>query len=206
MEKQKVIVYIDGFNFYHGMKDKGWRKYYWLDVVSFFEKFMKQDQELLEVKYFSAPSLDDQKRDRQNKFFQANKTNNKFILVLGKYFKKNISCFNCKKQIRQYEEKRTDVNIATQLILDVVKHKNDISILVTADSDLIPPLLALKDLDPNHKVLIFFPPKRFSNDLKNHSNFSIDLDRYETRFKDCQFNKTVELNNKTIIKKPEHWN
>lgn len=26
MEKQRVIVYVDGFNFYYGLKAKGWKK------------------------------------------------------------------------------------------------------------------------------------------------------------------------------------
>lgn len=48
MEKQKVIVYVDGFNFYYGLKsDHRWKRYYWLDLVSLFEKFMRPDQELL---------------------------------------------------------------------------------------------------------------------------------------------------------------
>ncbi len=52
MEKQKVIVYVDGFNFYYGLKsDRRWKRYYWLDLVSLFEKFMRPDQELLKVKY-----------------------------------------------------------------------------------------------------------------------------------------------------------
>jgi len=38
MEKQKVIVYVDGFNFYYGLKgDPKWKRYYWLDIVKFFE-------------------------------------------------------------------------------------------------------------------------------------------------------------------------
>lgn len=46
MEKQKVIVYVDGFNFYYGLKsDHRWKRYYWLDLVSLFEKFMRPDQE-----------------------------------------------------------------------------------------------------------------------------------------------------------------
>jgi hypothetical protein len=41
MEKQKVIVYVDGFNFYYGLKyDHRWKRYYWLDLVSLFEKFI----------------------------------------------------------------------------------------------------------------------------------------------------------------------
>ena len=40
-EKQRVIVYIDGFNFYYGLKSTTrWRKYYWLDIVKLFESFM----------------------------------------------------------------------------------------------------------------------------------------------------------------------
>ena len=37
MDKQKVIVYVDGFNLYYGLKKNlRWRRYYWLDVVKFF--------------------------------------------------------------------------------------------------------------------------------------------------------------------------
>lgn len=54
MEKQRVIVYIDGFNFYYGLrKDVRWKKYYWLDIVKLFEMFMRPNQELVAVKYFS---------------------------------------------------------------------------------------------------------------------------------------------------------
>jgi hypothetical protein len=31
---QRVIAYIDGFNLYYGLKDKGWRRYYWLNLNS----------------------------------------------------------------------------------------------------------------------------------------------------------------------------
>ncbi len=27
----RVIVYIDGFNLYFGLKSKGWRRYFWLN-------------------------------------------------------------------------------------------------------------------------------------------------------------------------------
>ena len=34
-QKQRVIVYIDGFNFYFGLKSNAkWKKYYWLDIVT----------------------------------------------------------------------------------------------------------------------------------------------------------------------------
>ena len=50
-QKQRVIVYIDGFNFYFGLKSNAkWKKYYWLDIVKLFEMFMRPDQELVAVK------------------------------------------------------------------------------------------------------------------------------------------------------------
>jgi len=32
MMLERRIFYIDDFNLYFGLKDKGWRKYYWLDL------------------------------------------------------------------------------------------------------------------------------------------------------------------------------
>ena len=51
--KQKVIAYIDGFNFYYGLRQHPWKKYYWLDVVKLIESFLRPNQELIAVKYFS---------------------------------------------------------------------------------------------------------------------------------------------------------
>lgn len=70
--KQDVIAYIDGFNFYFGLKSKKWRNYYWLDLVKFVESFLKPHQELVAVKYFSAIQKNAGKADRQDLFFQAN--------------------------------------------------------------------------------------------------------------------------------------
>ena len=77
-DKKKVIVYVDGFNFYYGLKSKKWKMCYWLDLVSFFNSFLKPYQELVEVNYFSARPTDAGKHDRQDKLFQANKCNPKF--------------------------------------------------------------------------------------------------------------------------------
>ena len=93
---------------------------YWLDVVKFFEMFMKPNQELICVKYFSAKPDNLDKALRQNAFFQANKENPKFQLFLGKYLRKNIQCYNCGYIIQTYEEKESDVRIATQIVSDVI--------------------------------------------------------------------------------------
>ena len=30
--ERRVAVYVDGFNLYYGLKSKGWRRFYWLDI------------------------------------------------------------------------------------------------------------------------------------------------------------------------------
>jgi len=79
MEKKKqVIVYVDGYNFYYGLKNGGarWKRHYWLDMVKFFERMMLPDQELVEVNYYSAVPLDDQQAaDNQDVLFSANLLN-----------------------------------------------------------------------------------------------------------------------------------
>ena len=157
-QKQRVIVYIDGFNFYFGLKSNAkWKKYYWLDIVKLFEMFMRPNQELVAVKYFSAKPDDIDQSLRQNAFFQANRENPKFKLILGKYLKKSITCFKCGNVIHTHEEKETDVRIATQIIADAYQKNCDISIVVSADSDMIPAIeLATEACQ---KVFVYFDGK-----------------------------------------------
>lgn len=93
-EKQKVIVYVDGFNFYYGLKQSlKWKKYYWLDVVKLFETFMRPNQELIAVKYFSARPNDIEQSRRQNAFFQANRETHQISFNIRKILKKRNYVF-----------------------------------------------------------------------------------------------------------------
>ena len=168
--KQKVIVYIDGFNLYYGLKSKGWRKFYWLDMVKFAEKLLRPHQELVSVCYFSARPTDVQKSKRQDAFFQANKLNPKFTLHLGRYLAKNIICKHCNQINPSFEEKETDVRIATTMLADVYQKRCDITMLVSADSDLVPPIERIKEFEPTHKIIVCFPPNRHSTNLIQWSN------------------------------------
>ena len=50
---KRVIAYIDGYNLYYGLL-KG-TPHKWLDLVSFVKSFLRPDQELVGIKYFTAP-------------------------------------------------------------------------------------------------------------------------------------------------------
>ncbi|MBS1505498.1 MAG: NYN domain-containing protein [Bacteroidetes bacterium] len=203
--RKRVIVYVDGFNFYYGLKTKGWRKYYWLDLYKFFSLFLLDHQELVQVNYFSATPHHDGKQNRQSKFFQANRLNQNFKLHLGKFLKKEITCNHCDKTHETFEEKESDVRVATRMIADVVNDKCDISILVSADSDLIPPIEFIREYKPSHKIFVFFPPKRWSNDLSGLSDFFTRLDRHESKFQSSLLPLEIDNLKGYIIKCPDKW-
>ena len=126
---KRVIFYIDGFNFYHGLsaaskEDWTWRKFYWLDFIKLANQFLDPKiHQLIAVKYFTAQPLEPGKQMRQALLFKANYfiNNNKFIVINGKYYKKNIKCKNCGKSFKIHEEKRTDVNISVEIMRDACK-------------------------------------------------------------------------------------
>lgn len=204
--KQKVIFYVDGFNFYFGLKSAAWKKYLWLDMVKFCSQFLRPHQELVEVNYFtSIPDNKDGQQDRQDLFLSANRQSPQFILHLGKFMSKNKKCFKCKNKIVSYEEKETDVRIATEMIRNVVGSRCDISILISADSDLIPPINFIRDYDAKHKIFLFFPPKRFSHNLRDMADNFIKLDNHEPKFVASVFPDEIPLPNTYVLKRPPNW-
>ena len=205
MNGKRIIVYVDGFNFYFGLKSKSWRKFYWLDLVKFFESFVKPHQNLEKVLYFSARPHDKAKADRQDLLFSANKLNPRFGLHLGKYLKKISTCRKCGASHTHYEEKETDVRIATTIVRDVVLDKCDISIIVSADSDLVPAIELIREFNPLHKVFVYFPPNRFSFDLNNKADSIIKLENHIAKFQDAILPDSMTLANGYEVKKPSSW-
>jgi hypothetical protein len=58
----RVAVYVDGRNLYYGLKSRGWRRYYWLDLRRLAENLLRPSQRLTAVRYFTArfePQADD---------------------------------------------------------------------------------------------------------------------------------------------------
>lgn len=168
----RTIFYIDGFNFYYGLKrsiesDKKWGNAYWIDIVKLCNSFIGTDEILEKVVYFTASPLSREKNRRQGAFLNANKAINGdiFEVVRGKYLEKHIKCPHCKQDIVRPEEKKTDVNISIRMIGDCMHNNTDVIVLVSADTDLIPPLKFIKTEFPKIKIRVCFPPSNYSHDI-----------------------------------------
>jgi len=90
-----------------------------------------------------------------------------FELIYGKYYNREIECPQCQFKLNRPVEKRTDVNIAIRMIEDCFENRVDILSLVTAVSDLIPPIELIQKLFPQIKIKVYFPPNNYSYDLYN---------------------------------------
>ena len=172
---ERVVFYVDGFNFFHGLKknkksDSDWQKCYWIDFVKLFQQFIGENQSLEKVYYFTAPPPDDDKFFRQRLLFKANSLlhENRFEVIDGKFFSKTVKCKICHQNYIIHEEKHTDVNIAIKMIDDCLLRKVDTIALVSADGDLLTSLNLINERFPNIKVRVYFPPANKSDALKNY--------------------------------------
>ena len=201
---ERLIAYVDGFNLYFGLKSKGWRRYYWLNIQLLVQNLLKPSQTLPLTKYFASriKSPPDKQR-RQSNFIEALETLNDFQIFYGKYQLNPRQCRNCGFEDKVPNEKMTDVNIAVEILKDAYQDKFDVALLISADSDLVPPVKALKELFPNKRIVITFPPGRYSVDLANSVDKSFVIGR-GTLAKSL-FSKEVKKQDGFILRCPPSW-
>jgi uncharacterized LabA/DUF88 family protein len=97
----------------------------------------------------------------------------------------------------------TDVNIATSLLTDAFQNRFDTALLVTADSDLTAPIDAVRRLFPAKRVVIAFPPERFSMTLRRAAHAFIHIER--THLLASQLPDTITKPDGYVLKRPAHW-
>src|SRR5215211_2906147 len=130
----KTNVYVDGFNFYYGCfqnrKHSQDRYHKWLDLAAFLQVALPRDQ-IHRIRYFSAiVSGSPQDRDkpiRQQAYIRALRTISNLTVheghflttrKTGRVVDANGRITNRLQEVEVREEKGSDVNIATHLLVD----------------------------------------------------------------------------------------
>lgn len=200
----RTIVYIDGFNLYFGLREKNWRRYYWLDLETLAQSFLKPGQSLESVKYFTAKISDPiSKARRQVSYIEALQAATGVEIFFGRYQRKPRRCRKCGHEHTEHSEKMTDVNIATEMMLDAAHDRFDLAILVSGDADLTPPVRAIQSVYPQKKVLVAFPPKRHSKDLRDAATATFTIGR--EKFARSQLPYAVRTEQGFRLTRPEDW-
>ncbi len=203
----RVISYIDGFNLYFGLKSKGWKKYYWLDLVAMSAALLKDDQALQHCHYFTARIRNSgghsQDKNRQALWLDALDTLANQTSHYGQFFQKIKTCKSCGAEWTTHEEKMTDVNIAAQLLSDAYEDKFDTALVISGDSDLTTPIKMVLDRFPNKRVIVAFPPGRISRLLKKTATASFTIG--ETKLRQNRLPNTITTTTGHKLQRPSQW-
>jgi uncharacterized LabA/DUF88 family protein len=189
---------------YYGLKSQGWNRYFWLDVHALSRNLLKADQTLVHTKYFTTRiGQPPDKVKRQNTYIEAVQTLHEVSLYFGHYLRTPRECRNCGFTYDAPQEKMTDVNIAVELLQDAFQDAFDTALLISADSDLIAPVAAVKKLFPEKRVVVACPPKRFSVNLCKSASAYFQIDRIPIA--KSQFPEEVRTATGFILRRPASW-
>ncbi|MFE7130313.1 NYN domain-containing protein [Streptomyces sp. NPDC057638] len=201
-----LIVYVDGFNLYHGLHGKYRHRYLWLDLVALARSLRPRD-ELVKVKYFTASVMNDPGAlSRQDTYLQALSAHGgtKIEIVKGRYQSKPKRCRSCGATWTHYEEKETDVNIAVSLVSDIATRAADSAMIISGDSDLSPAVRTAKSLMPSAHIIAAFPPGRSSHELRKIMPASFTI--FRAKFAGAQLPQTVkDPRTGHVLERPAKW-
>ena len=173
---KRAIAYIDGFNLYYGLRSKAWKRFYWLNLQRLASLLLKPDQTLVRTKYFtSIVNYPEDKNRRQNTYLDALRTLRDLDIYYGQFLAETVTCSQCGHTYRTHHEKMTDVNIAVELLSDAYQDRFDVALLVSADGDLVGLIRSLRQLYPQKRLVVVFPPGRYSNALKDVANACLHI-------------------------------
>lgn len=127
-KKKKIVIYIDGSNFYFSIKKRFKLK---IDIEKFCKKLVGNN-ELVKINYYISPLNQETHQEQyleQQKFFDGLRKINKLNIILGRLEKRK------RDGEIYYVEKASDVNLALDLALDAQKRVYDEAYLISNDGD-----------------------------------------------------------------------
>lgn len=212
---KSVNFYIDGFNFYYGLKriiehQPDWKKFYWIDLVLLCRQFLNEGEEIGKVYYFTSRPKDPKKMAKQNTLLNCNRKINPDLLkvVYGRYANDTIRCeakYGCKLEYQILEEKETDVNLALQMVIDCFENKCDKVVLFSNDSDFVPPMKRIREYHKNINTMIIFPPGHYSNHLSQICPYALHMEKCKPKFNKSLLPHKVQFDDGKNYEIPESW-
>ena len=217
-EMKRTIAYIDGYNLYYGLLQKS-PATKWLDPFALVKALLRDDHEILRVKFFTARARpwppDDAAVARQNAYLQAISTNKRIQIIEGYYNRNKIwlphvvaRCRDCENsrngmaRVMKFEEKRSDVNLTSALLSDAFRDEADCFVLISGDSDYIAPVDIVR-FELKKSMLVFNPRLDRPSDLMYHATYYKHIPH--DLVKECQLPDEVTLENGGTIRRPAAW-
>jgi hypothetical protein len=157
---ERAIVYVDGYNWYHSIF-KHYPAWKWLNQPAFFAA-LRPHEDVISIKLFSSfidpdkPTSD--ARERQERYFSALRTIPRMKIILGAFQPRQVHCRGtCKEQYTIADEKKTDVNLAVEIISDAVSGACSRMYIVSGDCDIQPAVEWVCANKSDLKITVYIP-------------------------------------------------
>ena len=172
---RRVGFYVDGFNLYHALDDLKAPHLKWLDIFSLAERIIaKRDEQIVRIVYCSAfpTHLSDRSKLERHKSYIAALEFRGVECILGRFKKRPLTrCRSCHHSWQSHEEKESDVNLALELLYDVLSDRIDRAYLLSGDSDFAGLARMLHHRCPDKELVSVATPHRtHSNDVLRYAH------------------------------------
>lgn len=219
----RTIVYVDGFNLYYRLLEK--RPHLkWVNPKALAEQALSAQNQVTQVRYYTARvsgRTDPTAPARQQVYFDALATVPEISVHMGTFlsstkfaglvhppeFRPHLPTamappWPAVVRIHKTEEKGSDVNLASHLLLDAFRGNFDVAVILSNDSDLVEPIrIATQALG---KVVGLLTPVSNPNpQLRQVSRFVRHLSTGHVAA--AQFVNPITLPDGTQIIKPATW-
>lgn len=206
----RVCVYIDGFNFYYRRLKAS--RFKWTDFALLSKELLSDEDQIASLKYFTAgvsPRAGDAGApDRQNRYFQALRTTPNLSIIKGKFQTKKIlrplvSNPECFVLVHDTEEKGSDVNLASHLLMDGFRDRYDGALVLSQDTDLLEPLRMVTEDLGKIAIVVWFDHSNPGKMHRKHASFIRHVT--DSMLRRSQFPNPVIGRGGRKIWMPEEW-
>lgn len=203
-------MYVDGFNLYFGCV-RG-TSYKWLTIAELCRLSLPSHFQIHRIRYFTARvqprSNDPQQAARQNTYLRALNTLPNLSIHFGSFLESHVRMplvtpirgKPATVEVIKTEEKGSDVNIATYLLVDAYEHDFESAVVITDDSDLVEPINIVRRRLHHHVTVL--SPRGKSRELSKAATRFRKIDN--SHLASSQFPATLSDKFGTIDK-PAGW-
>lgn len=202
-----VKCYVDGFNLYHAINDLGRPHLKWLNLRALAQLMLREGDQLVGVHYFTAVvHWDKEKAQRHREYIKALQAVG--VEVTESYFKGNDKhCRLFSRSCPFYEEKQTDVALATRALRDAMGGAAERQIVVTADADHVPLFRNVREACPRVWIELAAPPGRLNRARELGKLATWHRELTAGQLMSCQFPRNVaDGSGKIVARCPSAYN
>lgn len=217
----RTIVYVDGFNLYFRMLHR-LPSAKWLDIASLSRKKLRPSNVVTGVKYYTARvsgRIDPRAPARQQVYLDALATLPEVSVHMGTFLTSEKFAGLVKPpdfrpkasmphpwpdvvKVIRVEEKGSDVNLASHLLLDAFQDSYDVAAVVSNDSDLVEPIRIATEV-LGKPVGLLSPVSNPNPELQRVSSFIRRISASDLLA--CQFASPLTLPDGRMIARPASW-